>query len=401
MVAPLSDRQDVERLAGLVADTMQHHWREPGFTCPNAERYPWMWLWDSCFHALVWERLGDHQRAVRELRSVFVGQDPATGFVPHMAYFGDPHADAGFWGREGFSSITQPPMFGHTVAELLRRGVEVPDELVASARGGLAFLLTMRRRHDSGLVELVHPWESGADDSPRWDSLAGTPYSSIEWHRRKGALLDSVERTTSGAPLANPAFGVASVAFNALVAFNAVELAEVTGDETLRLDGVALAAALEARWDGTRHTWIDAGPTESGSGGARSVEGLLVLLVSADVEAVGDALASLVDPRCHGARFGPTGVDRREPTFDPMRYWRGSTWPQLSYLLWLAARRHGNVAVAASLADSTVAGALASGLSEYWHPDTAQGGGAAPQSWTGLALLMNETDTVSDAITVV
>ena len=39
-------------------------------------------------------------------------------------------------------------------------------------------------------------------------------------------------------------------------------------------------------------------------------------------------------------------------------------------------------------AAATVAGAWASGLAEYWNPDTGAGLGAIPQSWSGLALVL-------------
>ena len=389
MVASSSGSQDPDPLRTLAAETMHRHWRDPGYTCPNIERYPWLWLWDSCFHALIWDRLGEPGRAICELRAVFAGQDRDSGFVPHMGYFGAPEAGAAFWGRRGFSSITQPPMFGHAVAELTRRGVDVGDDVVEASVAGLRFLLQHRRRHASGLIELVHPWESGADDSPRWDDLAGRPYSSEQWHRVKGSLLETVERSPSGAPLANPAFGVASVAFNALVAFNAFELAELTGDAPMRSAATTLVGSLDERWDPSHSTWIDAGPTEGGSGRIRTAEGLLPLLVTSDDPAAAAAFDSLVDPEAHGGRFGPSGVHRGEPTFSATTYWRGPAWPQISYLLWVAARRRNRHDIAASISGSTVAGALRSGLAEYWDPDTGHGGGATPQSWTALALLMS------------
>jgi len=40
------------------------------------------------------------------------------------------------------------------------------------------------------------------------------------------------------------------------------------------------------------------------------------------------------------------------------------------------------------LVRTTVAGAWASGMAEYWNPDTGAGLGAIPQSWTGLALVL-------------
>ncbi len=120
----------------------------------------------------------------------------------------------------------------------------------------------------------------------------------------------------------------------------------------------------------------------------RTVESLLGVLVSTDPVAVDTAFAQLADPAHFGARFGPTGVHRAEPSFDPRTYWRGPAWPQLSYLLWLAAERRGRGDDARRLARGLVAGAQRSGFAEYWEPDTGQGLGAVPQSWTALAAMV-------------
>ncbi len=58
--------------------------RGGGFCVPNQATYPWQWLWDSCFHAVVWAHLGD-ERAGLELASALSAQD-ADGFVPHLRY---------------------------------------------------------------------------------------------------------------------------------------------------------------------------------------------------------------------------------------------------------------------------------------------------------------------------
>ena len=387
--AGVSLRKAVER-------TLDAHWRPPGFACPNAERYPWMWLWDSCFHAIVWSALDRPDRAVSELRAALAGQDPHSGFVPHMAYFGASSADATeaatFWGTgDGsstvLSSITQPPMYGHAVAELTRRGLEVPPDVVSAAVAGLRFLLADRRRHGSGLIELVHPWESGCDDSPRWDDVVTGPWSIASWRETKGSLLDTIDRGPSGAPIANDGFAVASIGFNALVAFNASELASAVDGSVgaeLRHAASTLTEAIDGRWLASQRTWVDAGPTESGSGRCRTADALLPLLVVLRAEAVEE----LADPAAFGAPFGPRGVHLAEPVRDPRSYWRGPAWPQLSYLLWLAATRHGQSALADRIALGTSAAAERTGLAEYWDGDTGTGGGAVPQSWTALALLM-------------
>ncbi len=369
-----------EELGPAVATMMVGHWRAEGYTVPNGTVYPWQWLWDSCFHTLVWAELGDADRAVAELGNLLAVQDE-TGFVPHMTYHGDPGAQADFWGRSGASSITQPPMYGHAIGDLARRGIPVPGQLVERAVDGVRFLLEHRARTAGGLVTVVHPWETGCDDSPRWDGWCPGGYERARFREVKGELLAAVARSRGGAPLANPAFPVASAGFNALIAWNARELVGVTGDDGLAGAARELTDALDARWDPDLVTWIDDGPHSSGR--VRTADALLATLVAPRPE----AFAALADPDGLGGPFGPPGTDRREPVHDPDAYWRGPVWPQLAYLLQRAAAAAGHP-VASSLAEGLRAGAARSGLAEYWHPDSAAPGGAVPQSWAGLALLV-------------
>jgi glucosylglycerate hydrolase len=392
---------DLGRLADRAREILDAAWRAEdgpgrGFCVPHPATYPWQWLWDSCFHAVVWAHLGD-ERAAAELDSALVAIDE-DGFVPHMRYAGTPSPHEGFWGRPGTSSITQPPMYGHAAAELARLGLDPAPATLERAGAGLRFLLARRRRSRGGLIELCHPWESGCDDSPRWDGVLGV-WNRRRWYDAKGALLDTIERSPGGAPLANPAFAVASAGFNALVAFNARELAGLTGDDLLEREARALAEALDDRWDPELRTWVDDGPTAGTSGRIRTLDALLPALVTA--RRVPEVLAPLVDPGAHGAPYGPTGVHRAEPTFAPSTYWRGSAWPQLSYLCWVATRSAvaGSGATAGSSTGSSAAsleaslrrsmadGAMASGFAEHWDPDTAAGLGAVPQSWSTLALV--------------
>jgi len=364
---------------------LEKAWRtdgDGGFCVPHATTYPWQWLWDSCFHSVVWGHLGD-ERSLVEIASALSAID-RDGFVPHMRYVHGPRPHADLWGRPDTSSITQPPMYGHALAQAARRGLQPDEQLVESACAGLRFLVARRRRSAAGLVELCHPWESGCDDSPRWDGVLPLEWSSESWFEAKGSLLRSVRRLPGGAPVHNDAFAVGSVGFSALVAFNALELVELTGDAELRDDAVGLADAVGARWEPSLATWVDDGLTVGSSAAVRTLDALLPLLVAPRDE----GFAQLLDPGGMGARFGPRGVDVREPTYDPARYWRGSAWPQLTYLLWVAAGRAGRRGVEDALARTLVAGATTSGYAEHWSPDTAEPLGAVPQTWSTLAAVV-------------
>ncbi len=351
---------------------MDAAWREPGFCVPNQATYPHQWLWDSCFHAIVWSALGSN-RGVVEIDCCLAEQHE-DGFVPHMIYWTEPDLHRDFWGRSKTSTITQPPMFGHAIAELVRAGHVVSEDTIERACRGL-INLGSRPRTPAGLVPVFHPWETGCDDSARWDSWVptGTDGRVERWRGYKGDLVAGIAEGRHD-------FSVGSIGFNALVAWNTAELVSVMTEPNAGLIALRdeLTTAVAARWSTDR--WIDDG-RESGS--ARTLDAMTALLIDPRP----DGFSALVDPSAYGAEFGPRGAHRDEETYEPSVYWRGAAWPQLSYLLMVAAHRAGERSVAAELADQLVVGAVQSQLAEYWNPETGEGLGAMPQSWAGLGLV--------------
>ena len=214
-------------------------------------------------------------------------------------------------------------MYGHVIAELRRRGVSTcQTRREHRARRGIEFLLRRRRRHASGLVLLAHPWETGCDDSPRWDDVSGVDgFDLSAWYARKGELVASVEFDDDGAPSAIVTLRSRPPGSTRSFAFNARELG---------MDADDVADALDARWDDAHVTWIDAGETEHGSGRARTVDGLLATLVSRDARKLDAAFDAMVDPHAHGAPIRPHGRPSRGAVFRAV--WV-LAWPDLAAAL--------------------------------------------------------------------
>ncbi|MEM8926144.1 MAG: hypothetical protein AAGD35_21790 [Actinomycetota bacterium] len=387
---------DLPALAERVGRMLDDAWHAPGFCVPNPDTYPHQWLWDSCFHAIVWDALGDG-RGLTELATTMASMD-ASGFVPHMTYWHGPSLHADFWGRPTTSIITQPAMYGHAARRLHEpHGRSIDPELSERIARALGYLLFDRVRTDGNLVAVLHPWETGCDDSPRWDDHR---HRGEEWSTTKGDLVavlrerfdgDDAGRIGAGGSGGLP-FVVGSIGFNALLVWNTREYLATdgaVGHDRLGPAADGVAAAVAARWDPARCTWVDDAPRVEGSVGsaaasasARTADTMLGLLVDPRPE----ALAQLHRSTGFGAPFGPRGVHNDEPGYAPDLYWRGPAWPQLCYLLWQAALAMADDEAARALARSLVAGARGSGFAEYWHPDTGQGLGAIPQTWAGLAL---------------
>lgn len=438
-------QSDFSDLRERSAAVMEVHWRQGeslkkwGYTCPNPERYEWQWLWDSCFHAVIWTELGEADRGLLELETLLATMEP-SGFLPHINYVANPEAAKEFWGRAGASSITQPPMFGHAIAELVRGGVDVPEELPAKAAKALRFFSAHRIHEPSGLVILCHPWESGADDSLRWDSFYPVPYGHPSWQDEKMKLLATIQRDSNGTPLSNPLFPVASAWFTASVAFNIAELARTTGAiAASEADG--LVEAVENSWDDDLRTWvaavsnenpdastegvqtrrvaavsnenpdastegvqtrrIDAATSESqisddparekgspsSTSSAPTLEALLGILADRNEDRLAKVCEDLFNPEKYGAPYGPAGASQSHKAYDGHGYWRGAAWPQMTYLLSHALQAKGRLKEARTLTAQLQNGAIISDFAEHWHPQTAHPGGATPQSWTALAAM--------------
>ena len=100
----------VAAITDAVRPLLEAAWRDDaagGFCVPNPTTYPWQWLWDSCFHAVVWAHLGD-DRALRELRSALSMQDD-DGFVPHLRYGLGPFPHEALWRRTRRRPSPSPP----------------------------------------------------------------------------------------------------------------------------------------------------------------------------------------------------------------------------------------------------------------------------------------------------
>lgn len=371
-----------------VSTAMESAWQDLGFTVPNRAIYPFRWLWDSCFHSLIWMRLGRQDRAVRELSNVFVGQRE-DGLVPHMWYANRPADALALWGQPEHSTISQPPMYGHAIRYLVEHGVEIDPELAQKARRGLSYFIDVRLV-TNGLVFVTHPWESGCDDSPRWDSVVSSPFTRSNWYEKKLKLIASATLACRSGTV-NREFEIYSAFFTAMCVFNIEEFTAIFPDEKLAAGAAAMRAGLAACWNSHLGTWVDTGATSDGSAAVRTAEVLASILATNDRACVTTVAEQLADQHAFAAPFGPCGVHRAEASFDPTGYWRGGTWAQISYLIWLGLQRHGHHALADLIGISAARGALRSGLSEWWQPDTGEGFGAAPQSWTGLALLMAPT----------
>ncbi len=118
-------------------------------------------------------------------------------------------------------------------------------------------------------------------------------------------------------------------------------------------------------------------------------------------ESIGRRLVEqhLLDPGRFWLPVAPPSVSAAEPSFEPgrgrgwvRRYWRGPTWVNAAWLLWLGMLRLGYTEQAGQLAMALAETVGREGLREYYDPVSGAGLGATDFAWTALAVEMADPD---------
>ena len=417
---------DLDRAARRV---LVSNWRQHS-TVPAARLYPHQWSWDSAFVAIGLRHLSP-ARAQRELESLF-GAQWSDGRVPHIVF--DPHvpADAyfpgpSFWrsrqvpGAPGVptSGIVQPP--AHALAVWL---THLADPATARARGFLPrlyprlvawhrYLTTRRDLTGSGLMSVVHPWESGMDNSPAWDvPLARvTPVPATEFTRRDLNHAAAAERPTDADygryvrlardyrdagyadSLRGHGFAVEDPLCNALLAAGEHALASIATE--LGADPGPHRAAAERLTDRMTTILYDPGagiffPRDAHTGEhlrSCSVGGLVPLVVPG-LPVADELIATALGGRFRLGDACPLpSYDLTAADHDPARYWRGPGWVNTSWLFWHGLRLHGAHRLADDLRDRLLDRVRDAGFREYLDPLTGTGHGTDDFSWTAALTL--------------
>lgn len=153
--------------------------------------YPHQWSWDAAFVSLGLATF-DVPRALAELEHLRAAQW-RSGMIPHIVfspgtgYF----PDATRWRTQQLSppgvetsGICQPPVHAIALRRIRQRAAGGPGEVAVLAYLRRTFdswlawhrWLHTARTAESGLVTIHHGWESGMDNSPRFDGA----YSRVE-----------------------------------------------------------------------------------------------------------------------------------------------------------------------------------------------------------------------------
>lgn len=400
-----------------------------GYTVPTDRLYPFQWNWDSAFVAMGFATY-DIDRAYRELERLIEGQWD-DGMIPHIVfhapsdtYFPGPDV----WGtrhRVPTSGITQPPVFGMALRAVHEAAIAA-GRTEAAARTQPLFEAAMRshrwwlRARDPdgrGLVAILHPWESGSDNSPAWDeALARVPTTTTTQIRRKDTghvdpsmrprdvdyqrfihLVDTY-RDCGWDPKVQWAaapFKVADVQMTGILAKATADLMALASELDRPHEAAELAKMHALLMEGLKRRWRDnlrrfvsldlisgediEAPTQAG------FVPLAAVSLDADQRR---AVEAEIARWCEGMVVGLPSTAPFSPAFEPKRYWRGPVWAVVNWLIGDGLRANGMEDLAQRIERGTLEAIERGGFCEYFDPTTGEGLGGDAFSWTAAAYLV-------------
>lgn len=395
------------------------------YTVPTQGLYPFQWNWDSALVSLGMSHF-DENRALTEIETLLAHQWE-DGMVPHIIFH--QHDDGYFPGPEVWntgrkvptSGITQPAVAGFALKRLMDRSSR-PDALKARATVLLRkihawheWFFRNRDTEGSGLVAIIHPWESGRDNSVDWDdAFTRVPTDGVApFKRRDTSHANPAHRPTDeqykryiylvqlfrslgwdNAKLhdASP-FRVVDPGFNAILLRSCSDLAALArdmGEAAIAEQSQAFAdrgiAAMETLWDEALGQYACYDRVANRLIESPSVGGLLAAFCAVPPRRAKAIAARIADIANH-CRFLVPSHDPRSPDFDGTRYWRGPVWLVVNYMIADGLFAAGETTIAARIEADSIRLIEESGFAEYYDPITAEPCGGGSFTWTAAMVI--------------
>ncbi|PCI36903.1 MAG: hypothetical protein COB53_08135 [Elusimicrobia bacterium] len=403
---------------------------------PSLSQYPHQWLWDSCFHAIVLAHLKPENSA-REIESLLESQWD-DGRVPHIAFSSTVPVDRYRpnkldWktGRDS-SGIIQPPIIASAAKTVFQRTGDlgflrrVYPKIATFHR----WIQSTRDPRETGLVGIVHPWESGMDNSPLWDGLRDEFLKTLTIEPEIPPRVDtrtvpSAQRPTDddyryywslieifqkaewdGVKMAERSpFFVADVMFNSLWAKANEDLSQIAwrlGEKSdsaeYRFKTAKTKRAIRDRlWSAKEKFFLSLDLRTGRAIEVKSVGGFAPLYAQAAGESMIESLVDhLRNPREFRGESGVPSVSFSDPTFNPECYWRGPVWINLQWMIVNGLIRSQKFDLASDLSARSQNLVAEQGYWEYYDPFNGKGLGASHFSWSTLADILDPFQPIAN-----
>lgn len=393
------------------------------YTVPTHGLYPFQWNWDSCLTAIGFMHF-DVERAWIEIETLFKHQWD-DGMVPHIifhqqndGYF--PGPDVWNTGRPvPTSGITQPPVAGYCLKKVFERTdnqweyVERLRSLIRKIHAWHQWFYQCRDPKSEGLVAIIHPWESGRDNSADWDeALARVPTDGVkpflrrdtmhanpehrptqEQYKRYIWLIQRFESSHWNNAILHDRspFQVVDPGFNAMLLQSISDVGSLARDigeieiantcESMFSKGIE---SLDTLWNDKLGQYVCLDRVTQMHINNASIGGLIPVLTQIPrhrKQTIAKTLSRFT------TRFGIPSQDPASAQFERYRYWRGPIWLIINYMIAEGLKDGDHDDLSHFICDTSLDLIRTSGFAEYYDPVEGVACGGQSFSWTAAMVL--------------
>lgn len=373
------------------------------YTIPSPDTYPYQWLWDSCFHAIILTHFNTND-AKKEILSLLSKQFE-NGFIPHMIYW-DKESPNDFpvieWGKEDTSTITQPPMIAYAAWKIYQKDKDISfiKKVYPNLYHFYRYLLTERDPHENHLIGIMNPDESGEDNSPRFDIPLDLPprHSFKENIQKRLNLVAQHIDCKFDAPFCmRNFFWVKDVPFNAIMIENLRLLSNIAKKLGFLEDAKFFSKEQEKITKAMKKLMFEDGLFWSTFGESYQKIKVKTWAIFAPLFAkilTQREAGKLIDKHLLNSdefwtKYPVPTVSLDEPSFDPKDFWRGPVWIATNWFIYKGLKNYSFDDLAKQIKESSILLIEKSGFREYFDPNKGEGFGAKDFTWGALVLDMN------------
>lgn len=395
------------------------------YTVPTHGLYPFQWNWDSALSALGFAHF-DEARAWTELETLFAHQW-TDGMVPHIIFH---EMDDGYFpGPEVWatgktvptSGITQPPVAGFAALRIFERAkdkklaTEKARALLPRIHAWHKWFFANRDPHGTGLVAIIHPWESGRDNSVDWDeAFERIPTKGVSPFKRRDTnhanpdhrptdeqykryiwlvqRFRSLDWDNTKLHDASP-FQIVDPGFNAILIRACVDLAQLAdklGEKEIAAQSRAMAskalAAMESLWSDEHCQYLCLDRAVGTLINSPSIGGLLAAFAPIS-ESRARLLAERISTLSESCSYLVPSHPPSAPQFEPLRYWRGPVWLIVNYMIADGLLIAGETKMASRIKRDCLELINKSGFAEYYGPINGEPCGGGSFTWTAAMVI--------------
>ena len=402
------------------------------FTVPSNNLYPHQWSWDSGWIVYGYCALNETKKAENELLSLLEGQWD-NGLIPSIVFHNKQSKDYfpgyKYWDLENKANdltkvfnttgIVQPPIHSHSCFKIYEKNKNInflkniEDKLFKWHK----YLYDNRDINNEGLVFIRHPWESGMDNSPIWDeSLESIKIDEFKYslkridkhkvnederptditYERYMYLIDlfkkhkyNEKKISEDCP-----FLIQDVLFNVLLLKSNYALLEIykilKDDQKLNIVNNWIEKTSksinEKLFKEDFYYSFDLVRTKLVN--IKTITGLTPIILNFNVDLIKKNLNDSF-LNCH---YKIASLDRSESVFDPINYWRGPMWINLSWMIYNGLQNNGYFSLAKKIKNTCLSQIDKFGFYEYYNSVDDNGCGDNYFSWTASIYVCFITD---------